>query len=575
MGMGRRAFGAYAVGAEHVAAPRPVTHVWSWPQSRVLTTLLLASALVSVFLYGLNSLPLGSLNEGLYTECAREMIETGQWLTPRINTIVYWEKPPLLYWTVALSLRAFGYSELAARLPSALALAATCLITFLFAAKLYGRGVGWLSLGIMVAAPYFITQQQLVMFDGLLAFFFASAVFSFYLGMTDRRWYLLAALALGLAVMTKGFIALFLFVPLVLLYRWLSGQRLNLGYAAWAGPLIFLAIVAPWHIHEAVTQPGFAWFYFINEHILRFLGRKVPADFHRGSFYDPALRAMLLMLPWGIFLIPAVVSSVRRRHTDLLPLLWFAVPLIFFSVSTAKASYYMVIAAPAMAMMIALFLRRNQRSPWLAGTAAVLGCLALVAAFRFGAEPLADQFEALRSGVTMQIISLFAVALLLTASLSGFGKHRQAAFALSVMMLALRLGSFQLCAPLMAWNTEKTVAQPLAALLQRAPRMPQVILDRRLENHSSFIFYLPPQARPLQIADGRWGDLWYGSFFEHKDRLFISPEQAWQMVNGNRAVYCMLKKHVPAGASVICSGGDLAVVAGPQLARSLLRTDPN
>ena len=569
--MGRRVVSAYEAAVEEVAVPRQAQRVWSIPRGRVQSVALLSVVLAAIFVYGLNTLPLGSLNEGLYAECARKMVETGQWLNPRINTIAYWEKPPLLYWAVALSMRTFGYGELAARLPSALALVGTCLMTFLFAKRLYDRRIAWLSLAILATAPYFIMQQQTVMFDGLLSFFFAGAVYAFCLGRLDRRWYLAAAAALGLAVMTKGFVALFLFVPVVVLYRWLSHKPLNLGYAAWAAPAVFLAIIAPWHVYESVTQPGFAWFYFVNEHFLRFLGRKVPADFQTGNCYEPLLRSMLLMLPWGIFLIPSAISALRHRQSDLLPLLWFAVPLVFFSVSTAKSNYYMVIAAPAMAMMLALFLQRNRYSAWLPGGLAVLGLLGLAAMWKFGMKTPDNAFQAMRGAVTWYALALLVIAALLSAWLLRLRQHTHAVWAMCSLLLLLRLSMFHTGAPLTPWISEKAVAVPLATMLLRASQTPQVIMDGRLENHSSFIFYLPPQARPLLVAQGRWGDLWYGSFREGQDRLFISRERAWELVNANRAVYCLETKRVPAGANIVCRAGYMTVVAGPRLARSLLQ----
>jgi hypothetical protein len=108
------------------------------------------------------------------------------------------------------------------------------------------------------------------------------------------------------------------------------------------------------------------------------------------------------------------------------------------------------------------------------------------------------------------------------------------------------------------------------------PQPPLVILDGRLENHSAFEFRLPPKVCPIYLADSlkeraRWGDLWYGSYFEGKDKYFISHQQAWALLNENRAVYCMEKTAVPPGAPVLCEAGDMAVVASPTLVAKLRR----
>lgn len=538
-------------------------------QARAQSVVLVGVLLLSVFVYGLRDLPLASLNEGLYAECAREMVETGDWLTPRINTIVYWEKPPLLYWLVAACFRLLGCTEFAARLPSALAAAATCLLTFLFADRVYGRRLAWFAVGIMASSLYFATQAQMVMFDSLLMLFFAGALFAFYLALENPRYYLLCALSLGLAVMTKGFVALVLFLGVAVVYCLLTHTPSRFRVMALPSVLIFVVVVAPWHIYEAVTHLGFAWFYFVNEHVLRFLGKKVPADFHTGQWYDHFLRSILLMVPWGIFLPVALLDSIRRQRRELFLLLWFAVPLLFFSTSTSKANYYMIISSPAMAILLAILLERRRRGNWLPVSLGVLSGLGLVAAVVISHKGYTAAFEIMRRNLTVEILGFFSLALLAAAAIAYQGRRELAVGALAVLMICLKFDALHLAVPLGPYLSERAVASELSSCLTKLPSGLTVILDGRLENHSALLFYLPTHVRPLLLAEGRWGDLWYGSYFEDRERQFISRNKAWQLVRENKAVYCLESEHLPPGQLVLCRGGDMVVLGGPALLRQL------
>src|SRR5262249_12484250 len=160
-----------------------------------------------------------------------------------------------------------------------------------------------------------------------------------------------------LAVLTKGLLGILLPGLVVLAHAVLARDFRRLR-DAWspAGVLLFLAISVPWHAAAAARHPRFAWFYFINEHWLRFLGRRSPPDFHEDPMYAPALAVPLLVFPWT-FLVPAALREAFRRRaggqrSDLGTYLglWIAMPVLLFTISRTRTYYYLLPVVPALAL---------------------------------------------------------------------------------------------------------------------------------------------------------------------------------------------------------------------------------
>src|SRR5947209_4799526 len=162
--------------ATEIAGAAPVPQIldrWSFTIVTVISFL--------TFLFRLGAIPLTSPNEGLYAQVAREMAESGDWVVPHINTVVYFEKPPLLYWLVALCFKWFGTNAFAARLPSALAAVATTWLVFWIGRRLYGRGGGTVAAVVLATGLGYIIQCREVMFDSLLAAAVTGALVGFWM----------------------------------------------------------------------------------------------------------------------------------------------------------------------------------------------------------------------------------------------------------------------------------------------------------------------------------------------------------------------------------------------------------
>ena len=272
-----------------------------------------------------------------HAEAAQQMAESGDWVTLRINGIRYLEKPPLPYWIDAALYRVFGENTFATHLPNSLALLGSAWLGWLWADRAWGRRAAfYAALGILTAiGPFLYTRFAIP--EALLSFLFLVALYCFLTGMESRRpgrFYLMWA-ALALATLTKGLIAPVFFAGAALPLLLLSGQwRRWLQFRPWSGLALFLLIAAPWHILAGLANPdqghpvgnhptpgnvhGFWYFYFVNEHFLRFLGQRFPHDYDKLPFAAYWLLHLVWLFPWSLF-APAVFMLAWRTRESWLP----------------------------------------------------------------------------------------------------------------------------------------------------------------------------------------------------------------------------------------------------------------
>ena len=326
-----------------------------------------------IFLLGLGSPALYDPHESLYAEIARDMVVRGDWLTPHLNGTRYLDKPPLFYWLIAISYTVFGVSEFSARLPIALAGLGGVLVTWGIGRHLFdGRSGALAGLVLTTSVGYFVFSRQLLP-DMIFACFTTLCFYGFLrAGENDRAWEpwsLLAYAGLALAVMTKGFVGLF---PLVVLaiYGLLSGNLDALrGLTSLWGGLLFVVLIVPWHLIIGWQHEGYFWHYFVNEHFLRFLGRRHPLDFVSLPLPIFFLVLFLWLLPWSPYLALALPRQwpqlgkplTREAAGNLLLFLWASLFLLFFATSRARLPQYCLPAMPALALLIGSSLNRRYR----------------------------------------------------------------------------------------------------------------------------------------------------------------------------------------------------------------------
>ncbi len=345
---------------------RDPSRTWNRPrkEGRFLGFTLLALGLL-IFLLGLGSPGLYDPHESQYAEIAREMLVRGDWVTPHLNDIRYLDKPPLLYWLIGLSYLVFGVSEFSARLPVALAGLGGVLLTWSIGRQLFTEKAGFFGgLVLMTCLGYVIFARQLL--PDLLFSFCTTLSFLFFLRSSrgDRFQHLytiLFSLSLALAVLTKGLFGLFPLVVIGLHVVLIGRVREVQGIGLLWGGLLFVILVAPWHLAIGWKNEGYVWQYLMNEHVLRFLGRRDPVDYISLPLPVFFLLLFLWLLPWSVHLaLVAPTRWVRGIGKDLDPdaqgslllLLWAEAILLFFSVSQARLPQYSLPGVPALALLI-------------------------------------------------------------------------------------------------------------------------------------------------------------------------------------------------------------------------------
>jgi 4-amino-4-deoxy-L-arabinose transferase-like glycosyltransferase len=343
------------------------------------------------FLQYLGKLPLIDPDEGRYAEIPREMLERGDLVTPMLNYVKYFEKPPLLYWLNAASLKLFGMNEFAARLPTALCGLFTTLTTYIVARHLYGRRAALFSACILGTSAGFVLQSRIILTDMLLTLCLTAALGAFIVasqreGRRSRSrtlpWHLFYLFSAG-AVLAKGLIGIvfpagIVFWYLLLSRRWKLLREMRLA----TGILLFLAVSVPWFVAVSVRNPEFAHFFFIHEHFERFTST-VHGRYKPFWFFVPVLLGT--MLPWSFFIPGALIRAWRDRYHEegqagLFLLIWAIVIFLFFSKSQSKLIPYMLPVFPPLAMLIGhrIDIQMEGRGRELKTVAVILGIVLLI-----------------------------------------------------------------------------------------------------------------------------------------------------------------------------------------------------
>jgi 4-amino-4-deoxy-L-arabinose transferase-like glycosyltransferase len=314
--------------------------------------------------------PLVDPDEGRYAEIPREMVATGDWITPRLDGLKYFEKPPLQYWATAAAYSVFGVSDWTARLWT-VGLAFLCLpMVFGWTARLYGLTAGFAAATALAVSPYFELIGHLNLLDPGFAFWLAGAVFAFTLAQcsadgssSERRWMLLAWLAAALAVLSKGIVVGVLTGGTLVVYTLIerdarTWRRLHVML----GLPLFLLVAVPWFVAVSARNPSFPEFFFVHEHFARFLTtvhkRAEPWWYFLGLLIIGAL-------PW-LWTLPGAVrrawlESPRDNHFKPLKflLIFCGVTLVFFSVSESKLAPYILPMMPPLAAIVGASVAEN------------------------------------------------------------------------------------------------------------------------------------------------------------------------------------------------------------------------
>ena len=297
-------------------------------------------------------------DEGRYAEIAREMVQTGDWVTPRLNGIKYFEKPALQYWATAAAYKLFGQHEWTARLWSGLTGYLGLMLVFFTGIRLFGMEAGFYAMLVLASSLLYAAIGHINTLDMGVTFFMTLSLCGFLLAQSfpERRktWMLVAWAAMGLSILSKGLIGIVLPGAVLVIYTlierdWALWKRIELP----AGIVVMLLISAPWFIAVCKANPEFFHFFFIHEHFERFL-TKEHGRYHPWTYFIPVL--VLGMLPWTFTLFSALTRSWKRNTGVFQPnrflLIWIVFIYFFFSYSDSKLPSYILPIFPAAALLI-------------------------------------------------------------------------------------------------------------------------------------------------------------------------------------------------------------------------------
>ncbi len=568
-----------------------------------ISVLVLIGLWAVIYMAGLSRPPLLDDVDTVHAEAAREMLQRHDWVTLYTNGVRYLEKAPLMYWGLATSYRIFGIGGWSTRLPLMLGVLALVFATYRLGRYAYGEAGGlYAGVALVTSLGLFIFTRFLIP-EVLVALWLTVGYCFFLQSLEEERpsrltcWGFAAVCALN--VLTKGLIGLVFPAGAIGLYLLLTGNlRHLLKLRLVSSALVFFAIAAPWHILAALRNPaqgqarGFLWFYFINEHVMRFLGKRVPPGYDTvplGIFWGLLLA---WLLPWSVFLpqalrqVPARLRELRSklgtkldrpRRASLLFLLWALVIVAFFSFST-RQEYYTIPALPGAALLVGGWLAREssamasaaeRRGGRISSTVLfVFGALGFVAGMYLlfvshRPVPGADLADLLKKNpqdynfALGHVLDLTPLALgafrgpLFGASfglLFGTGLNwilrrrgrpiagNAALAAMMVVLLACVHSSFSTFSPILSsYNLAEAVRK------QFRPG-DAIVIDGEYHEASTLNFYTGEQVHVLHEPSG---NLWYGAKYPDAPHIFETPESLAALWRGPAQVFLWTDQEEP------------------------------
>lgn len=498
--------------------------------------LLLYLLCIVIYLGGLGRLPLFGQDEALYAEAAREMLASGDWITPRVNGVIFFEKPPLYYWLAALNFRLFGVNPFAARLPAALLAIATILLTTMIGARVWGKRAGFLA-GLALATSLQMAMiGRMGIMDVPLTFLIAAAILAY--AQWRRHGRPLAAalfgLLTGLGFLLKGLAGGL--APTIAIIHALTYQR---GRGRLTAPsvvlaiFVFIAIIAPWFaVMLARHGEAFVDIFVKQQHGLRMTQQMQQ---HGGTIFYYLLLIAVSFFPWVAFLptarAPADAANDKQAFWHSLALTWILVVLVPFSLISTKLPGYITPLFPAMALLVSAELDRRlyapPRAPWL--IAIVLGCL--LAVF-FALLPVIGAKVGARVAVTKEAKALVipsacwvaGISLIISGAVLALRKRPRPGIGLLIMgqivvLGALLLGVLPILSPflgggpaVLAVKAQEELPESRIILYETRPEGVAFILERTVlvfsHNEQDKLLQELAKGRTALIAPLKESDFW-------------------------------------------------------------------
>ena len=532
--------------------------------------------------------------DGGHAVAAREILECGDWAVLHINGIRWIEKAPLLYWLVAISYRLLGESEFATRLPLALGVTGLVLMVYVFGRSFFSERAGFYAGLVMCTGigTYIFTRTMIP--EAIYALEFTAAFYLFLRAwqgtLSPRMGYWCCSILVALAVLTRGLIGVIFPAAAIGLFLIFTG-----GWRRWrelpliSSAVIFLGLAVPWHVIVGLRTPGFFWFYFINEHFLRAIGARYPADYGTVPLGLWWAAHLAWFFPWSFFLplalreFPFPPRRAEGRLTSwpgkldaaaqarLLLFVWAGFILCFFSL-TRRMEYYSFGAWPAIAILLGLGLARAEEGghtwlPRLQGAlavagllfAGVLGALLWVSRTVPAAGDISNLLELKSEDFYRVAMASFfdltprafaalrtpagvaALSFLIGLSVAWFFRRRGRNLA-SDLAMALGMAGFLFAANLAFQVLEPHMSsRPLArAILQHLRPADKIVIYGEFYGGPTIGFYTKQK---LLIFNGRYHGLEFGSYFPDAPNIFLTDRDFPALWHGPERVFLFAPQH--------------------------------
>ena len=492
--------------------------------------LVLSLLCIVLFFFRLGSHSLWDRDEGLHASTSKDMILSGNWITPTYNGENFYDKPALFNWFVAISFLIFGFTEFAARLPAAIFGWGGVIVTYYLGRKMFNAKTGFLSAVILATSAEYIVLSRVVVHDISLTFFITLALTFFYIGYQNENRrplkFLLGYAALGFAALAKGPVGLLLPAMVIGVFLIINKnikfvKKMQLGW----GVLLFMGIAAPWYILIGLHNPDYFEYFFIKQNFGSFFDdvhSRHPRPFY---YYLPLLIGGFF--PWSLFLPLVLYDAVRRkiklhREAILYMLIWFAAIFTFFSLANSKLGSYILPVFPALSLLIGFFWQELAATPNSNYHKAILlSFVPAVAIFsvtliyliifppldleiKFGYNPAHLKYAALLSTG----ISILALLFLLNR------KYPLFLFFTATLMVAVTVFAFQFVIPAISpFRSTKNLA---------------IKLDDMLEPAENLLFY--GREKPSAL------------FYTNRKGTRLDRQELRNLMASSKTVYCIISR---------------------------------
>ncbi len=521
--------------------------------------------------------------DAVQAQISRNMLDSGDWVTARLDGVAYLEKAPLIYWAMVCAYKIFGVHDWAARIPIVLAAILLAWITAAFGTWAFGKRAGIYSGLIMATCFGLWLFTRILIPDVMLTGSIALSMWAFLRAIDEleprpRLWAFILAASLGSSLLLKSLIGVVFPVAAGLIYlsvtKQISQAKIWRRIRPVSGTIVILLIAAPWHILAAIRNPpifdfsmrsipgqyhGFLWFFFINEQLLRFLNLRYPRDYDtvpRAAFW---LFHLVWLFPWSVY-FPAMAKLAykpvdRASKTRLLALCVAGFILVFFTFSTTQ-EYYSMPCYPALALLIGSALASDDAAirNWIRRGNKVLFTVLLVAGLAAAAlwfevrnfPAPGDIASALSQNpgaytlslghmedLTLKSFAYLRTPLLLAAIAFLVGAAGAITRRFVITTVAMCILFFQAARLAMVSFDPYLSSRPIAEALQRSPEG-ELIVDHHYYTFSSLFFYTN---RTALLLNGRFNNLVYGSYAPGAPDVFINDARFQQLWHSTERYY--------------------------------------